>query len=356
MARPLRVHFPGAIYHVTGRMLGSWKEEKNLLFRDDRDRKRFLDRLELGVEDFEVRIFLFCLMSNHFHLLVETPRGNLSQFMQSLNTAYTVYFNRRHQRHGHLLDGRFKAQLVAKDEYLLKLSRYIHLNPVATAKWKSRSIEERLRRLRAYRWSSFPGYCGASKPYPFVVEGPIMALTGLYGRPGHKGYQNYIEAGMADSDWELEEVMRHARLGIGDEDFRTEVQRELFKARSAIGREEDVSFRRMSRTLDVEKVLKAVIEIFGIPEEKLRMSQRGVCYRPAAARCLIRYAGCSQREAAVYLGVKTGAAISAQIKLLATKEKTDRKLRKQLKQLETRLKQESDDLNGRKHEDRKFVF
>ena len=119
MARPLRIHFPGAIYHVSGRMLGSWRDQQDRLFRDDRDRRRFLQRLELGVADFDVRLYLFCLMSNHFHLLVETPQGNLSRFMQSLNTGYTVYFNLRHGRHGHLLDGRYQAQLVARDEYLL---------------------------------------------------------------------------------------------------------------------------------------------------------------------------------------------------------------------------------------------
>jgi putative transposase len=133
MARPLRIHFPGAIYHVCSRMPGSWRYERNQLFQDDNDRENFLGRLQQSVQDFEVRLFLYCLMSNHFHLLMETPRGNLSKFMQSLNTGCTVYYSRRHQRHGHLLDGRYKAELVAGDEYLLKLSRYIHLNPVSTS-------------------------------------------------------------------------------------------------------------------------------------------------------------------------------------------------------------------------------
>ena len=144
MARPLRIHFPGAIYHVSSRLLGSWKSEKSQLFRDARDRERFLERLRQSVKDFEVRLYLYCMMSNHFHLLVETPRGNLSKFMQSLNTGFTIYYNRCHQRHGHLLDGRYKAELVAGDEYLLKLSRYIHLNPVKTALWKNRSIQDKV--------------------------------------------------------------------------------------------------------------------------------------------------------------------------------------------------------------------
>ena len=90
MARRLRIAYPGAIYHVTGRMLGSWRDQRDRLFRDDSDRKRFLDRLGQSVGDFDVRLYLFCLMSNHYYLLLETPRGNLSRFMLSLATGYTI--------------------------------------------------------------------------------------------------------------------------------------------------------------------------------------------------------------------------------------------------------------------------
>ena len=115
MARHLRVEYPGAIYHVTVRMLGSWEDERTLLFRDDNDRERLIDRLADRVEQYNIRLFMFCLMQNHFHLLLETPEGNLSRFMHSLTTAYTVYFKRRHRRHGHLVDGRSKAKLVDGD-------------------------------------------------------------------------------------------------------------------------------------------------------------------------------------------------------------------------------------------------
>ena len=164
MARPLRVEFPGAIYHVNVRMLGNWKREANLLFEDDADRLRFLGRLGERVEQFEVRLYLVTLMANHFHLVVETPAGNLGRFMQSLSTAYTVYFNRRHGRHGHLLDGRYKAKLVEGDDYLLALSRYVHLNPVHTVVMRQKSWEERIQHLRQYQWSSYPGYIGLRKP------------------------------------------------------------------------------------------------------------------------------------------------------------------------------------------------
>ena len=101
MARHLRVEFPGAIYHVTCRMIGDGRLEQSRLFREDRERERFLDRLGERVKDYGIRLYLFALMTNHFHLVFETPEGNCSRFMQSLLTAYTVYYNLRHSRHGH---------------------------------------------------------------------------------------------------------------------------------------------------------------------------------------------------------------------------------------------------------------
>ena len=149
MARPLRLEYSGAIYHVTGRMVGSWRDERLRLFRGSRDYRRFVERLGEGVEEYNVRLYSYCLMGNHYHLVLETPEGNLSRFMQKLITAYTVYYNRRHRRHGHLMDGRFKAKLVEGDEYLLKLSRYVHLNPVQVGRWKKRPVSERIAYLRA---------------------------------------------------------------------------------------------------------------------------------------------------------------------------------------------------------------
>jgi REP element-mobilizing transposase RayT len=103
MARHLRGEYAGAIYHATCRMLGESRGEISRLFRDDRDRGRFLKQLAERVEEYGIRLYLFVLMTNHFHLVFETPSANCSAFMQSLCTAYTVYFNLRHGRHGHLL-------------------------------------------------------------------------------------------------------------------------------------------------------------------------------------------------------------------------------------------------------------
>ena len=124
MARPIRIQFEGAVYHVTAR-----GNERREIFRSDTDRARFVSTLEECVVANGLVLHAWCLMPNHYHLLIETPRGNLSRAVGWLQTTYTVRFNRRHGRSGHLFQGRFKAHLVEADSYAMELIRYIHLNP-----------------------------------------------------------------------------------------------------------------------------------------------------------------------------------------------------------------------------------
>ncbi len=125
MARPIRVEFEGAAYHATAR-----GNERKPIYRDDRDRERFLETLEETVKRFGFVIHTYCLMPNHFHLLARTPRANLSHAAGWLQTTYSIRFNRRHRRSGHLYQGRFKAHLVEEDAYARELIKYIHLHPV----------------------------------------------------------------------------------------------------------------------------------------------------------------------------------------------------------------------------------
>ncbi len=125
MARQLRIEYPGALYHVTSR-----GNEKKDIFRSIKDREKFLSYLSSAWERHGAVFHAWCLMSNHFHLMIETPEGNLSRIMKHINGSYTTYFNVKHKRAGHLLQGRYKAVLVQADTYAAELSRYIHLNPV----------------------------------------------------------------------------------------------------------------------------------------------------------------------------------------------------------------------------------
>jgi REP element-mobilizing transposase RayT len=141
MSRPLRIEIPGGIYHVTSR--GNARGE---IFLNDEDRERFLETLAWVVGRFGWVCHAYCLMDNHFHLLIETPLPNLSLGMRQLNGVYTQRFNRAHKRVGHLFQGRFKAILLERDSYLLELCRYIVLNPVRAQMVKSAG---------QYRWSSY---------------------------------------------------------------------------------------------------------------------------------------------------------------------------------------------------------
>ncbi len=140
MARPVRIEYAGAVYHVVCR-----GNNRQAVFRDDYDRKRYLEKLSLYCREKDVDLLCYCLLTNHVHLVLETPQGNLSKMMQAFQTSYTVYFNKRHGRSGHVFEQRYKAFLVDKDNYLLEVSRYVHLNPVA-----ARLAE----RADKYRWSS----------------------------------------------------------------------------------------------------------------------------------------------------------------------------------------------------------
>ena len=220
MARTLRIEYPGAIYHVTCRLVGSWQAGDRDLFVDDADRWRFLDALGARVEAFGVRLHQYVLMQNHFHLVAETPRGNCSAFMQSLLTSYTVYFNLRHQRHGHLFDGRFKAKLVEGDAYLLSLSRYVHLNPVRVDELRD-APEEAMKRLRSYYWSSYLQYIGRRKRLDFVTYAPTLALIEGAAADRLRRYRQFVEGGVGEPDEAFEGALSHSRLAIGGAAFRS---------------------------------------------------------------------------------------------------------------------------------------
>jgi REP element-mobilizing transposase RayT len=272
-------------------MVGDWKTEKTYLFRDDADRERFVDRLSERVEQYHIRLYAFVLMANHFHLVFETPEANCSKFMQSLSTAYTVYYNLRHGRHGHLLDGRFKAKLVDGDDYLLALSRYVHLNPVQIISMKDKPIEERVNALRAWRWSSYPSYIGKMKALDFVEYGPLFAEMGGKQREWPKRYREFVESGLAESDDDLKVALKASSHSIGGDGFREWIDGLYQKRVEVHARPEDVSFRHRTEPLSADDVLTVLAEIFSVEVSEFCRRRHGSALRGVAAKCLIRYAG-----------------------------------------------------------------
>jgi len=309
MARKPRALIAGGIYHVTSR-----GNERRAIFKDDRDRERFLQRLAESAETHQVRVYLYCLMTNHIHLLVETPMGNLSRFMGSLLTGYTVYYNRRHRRAGHLMQGRYGAQVVEGNEYLLKLSRYIHLNPVQIKPVKSQPLPDRLRALRSYVWSSFGEYSGRAKSGGWLKTEPILHLMGeAIGRQGGKAYGGYVEAGLAKKDEEFEGLMKGRGVAIGSETFVEEVKRLHQREAKKRLKPEDVSFRQLRDWKTVEGVQAIIKEVVGDQWELRKHRKAGRSVRGLYAWALQQHAGLTQREVARHLEVGTGSAVCRMI-------------------------------------------
>ena len=176
MARPLRIEVSGGLYHLTAR-----GNERKAIYRDARDREHFLELLAELPTRFGTLLHAYVLMDNHYHLVIETPEPNLSRVGQWLNVSYGMWFNCRHDRSGHLFQGRFKAALIEADAGLMEVVRYVHLNPArigrlglskqdrarqrtaAAIARDERLVEERLKVLREHAWSSYPAYMGKAK-------------------------------------------------------------------------------------------------------------------------------------------------------------------------------------------------
>lgn len=319
------------MYHVTTRGNG-----RQAIFLDDRDREHFLLRLRDAVHTYQVRLYLFCLMTNHVHLIVETPLGNLSRFMQAVLTSHVTYFNRRHDRVGHVLQGRFSAKLVSTDEYLLRLTRYVHLNPVFTADVTPLLLAKRVEELRQYRWSSYPGYIDRSRRVAFVDYEPVLGLVAAGRRRPEEAYRTFVEEGLVTTDEEFREILRCSAKGIGRGTLqeRTEPRAEI-KGRGLARPEE---FSRGIALVEPGRVLSTVAKAFGQSVQQLTQRQRGHPARAVAAMMLCRYAGRTQRETAAPLSLRSNAAVSIQLRALRRQMEKDRALREKVAVIEKMLR------------------
>jgi len=345
MARHLRLQFPGAIYHVTIRGNG-----RQSIFADDRDRERFLERLADSVETYRVRLYLFCLMTNHIHLVIETPSGNLSRFMQSLETGYTVYYNLRHRTVGHVLQGRYGAKVVDGNEYLLKLSRYVHLNPVHVGGVKKKPFKEKVEYLRRYVWSSYLGYIGVCRKLNYVAYGPILAHTGMKKSRRQRKYRRFVEEGLADTDADFLATLKGSRRSIGGEDFRRWVDEVYWELAEKKGHSKDIELRRETAWLASDEILKVTGKRLSVPVEAFRIRRRDSILRPTAGMMLMKYGGMTQRGAAKELGIESGGLVGRSVRRLKTVAGKECKVAKSLAGIEEDLSQKLRESVGVKRE------
>jgi len=210
MSRPIRIEFPDALYHVTER--GDRRED---IFEDDQDRQTFLSTLEQVIAQFNWICHAWCLMDNHYHLLIQTPDGNLSKGMRQINGVYTQASNRRHRRVGHLFQGRFKAILVDSDAYLLELSRYVVLNPVRAGVVKKPAD---------WPWSSYRASVGLEPPAPWLAVDGFLAQFAKRRSLAQQRYAQFVAEGIkAASPW----ANLKGQVFLGDEQFVQRMQAHL---------------------------------------------------------------------------------------------------------------------------------
>ncbi len=262
MARPPRIDFPDAVYHVTSRGNG-----RDVIFWSDADRERFLGQLAVNLRTAAVVLYAYVLMDNHIHLLCSTPRGNLSRFMQRLLTAYALYARYKHRRPGHQFQGRFKAKLVQDDVYLRAVSRYIHLNPVKIAACRKLDRRQRLRRLEAYPWSSYPGYVDGQRAQEFVCY-DVLKEYGKDVAAARRQYRAYTQACLLEDDAPILEMMAASRYAIGDAPFVDRMEKRVEGRRSGRVQDEDLALPRW--TVPLDEIDAAVAKRYRVDVEDLQ--------------------------------------------------------------------------------------
>jgi REP-associated tyrosine transposase len=210
MSRPLRIEFAGALYHITAR----GNERRDVFFCDD-DRFEFLKILEQVCERYNWLCHAYCLMGNHYHLLIETLDGNLSKGMRQLNGVYTQYVNRTHGRVGHLFQGRYKGILVQKEAYLLELARYIVLNPIRAGM---------VRKVEKWPWSSYPATVGLVGKPGFLMTDWLLSSFSKDRRVATRAYVRFVAEGKhGSSPWQ---VLKN-QIYLGSDQFVKDMQRRI---------------------------------------------------------------------------------------------------------------------------------
>ncbi|MEW5784739.1 MAG: transposase [Bacillota bacterium] len=289
MARPLRIEYPGAFYHITSR-----GNERKKIFNDDYDRIKFLEILQKQSVKFGTWVHGYVLMPNHYHLIIETPNANLSAKMHGLNCSYSIYYNRRHSRIGHFLQGRYLSIIVDRDSYLMTVSRYLHLNPV-----RAKLVADPLR----YHWSSYSGFIDSRFAVPWVQYENTLTLFSDDLEQARRRYRQYVESYLTE---ELENPLEGAyrRTVLGGEDFMAKIEKIISESQHDQQLNEFHGLISGIRGIqDPSTLLKSVAEVFQIAVDRLFTRGRDNHQaRKIAIYILKQYTTLSNREIGAYLG------------------------------------------------------
>jgi REP element-mobilizing transposase RayT len=309
MARPLRLEFPGAVYHVTAR-----GDRQEPIFDDDDDRLAFLELLAREVGQQGWLLYAFCLMDNHYHLLLETPEPNLVGGMRRLNGVYTQAFNRRHRRVGHVLQGRYKAILVDKDSYLLELCRYVVLNPVRAGMAASAG---------QWPWSSYLATAGKMACPDWLAAEQVLALFAPERSQARRAYVRFVaEGATSQSPWDH----LKGQIYLGPDAFIDRMEK-LVAGTTVRG----VARRQLAPARPTAReVVKAVAQVHQIPVRSVLDRHSGEAFKHAVY-LLRRRANLPLQDVAAIAGVSVGRISQIQSRIEA--EASDERLRRCMEQV-----------------------
>ena len=319
MSRPLRIQFPDAWYHVMNR-----GRRGDLIFKNKGDYHAFIDLLRDCTEMWNIRVVAYCLMGTHYHILLQTPDGNLSRCMRHINGVYTQNFNRSHGLDGHLFRGRYKSILVDSDAYLLELLRYIHRNPIEAG------IVDR---LDSYQWSSHKGYLSRSEKWSWLHKEYVLKIFSKNTNEALRRYKKFVNKEVPE---EINRILGSRKWPsvLGKESFKDWVRGTFFVQK----RHAEVPESK-SLTPGPERIKEAVCRSYGINEEDLVDSKRGMTNEPRNISIYLmrNLMGNKLEEIGREFGINNYSSVSTIIGRTKNRAATDRKFRKRIERLKLDL-------------------
>lgn len=314
MSRPLRIEYKDAYYHVMNR--GAGQQD---IFAHDDHRGLFLELLRESHEVYQADIHAYCLMDNHYHLLVSTPKANLNRIMRHINGVYTQRYNRLEKTDGSLFRGRYKAIVVDADAYLLSVSRYIHLNPVAAGMVK---------KVHAYPWSSYRAYIGNDPSPQWLCTEKTLSMIGS--RSQQPRYQQFVEGGLDPEIRKFYDSKTQLPI-LGSTRFINKMKRRIQPDK------EITEQKRIKAPISLTRLVALAAKEFQIDKTRLLQTSRGRGHSNIARTAVMylgrKVAGYPLKELADYFGLKSYGSVSGQIHRFKQALETDESIRKSVDRL-----------------------
>ncbi len=315
MARALRIEYEDAVYHVTAR-----GNERRKIFFTKLDHEKFLDYIKAAKKKYGIFVHSYVLMSNHYHLIIETPNANLSKAMQYINGSYTTYVNIKRKRSGHLFQGRYKAIIVDVDTYLLELSRYIHLNPVRA---------KMVKKPEEYTYSSYKGFISNKKDGVLTKE-LVMGMISKNRNDGKRKYKVFVNSAIgAETESPFKEV--YGGIILGRTGFIKETLRRL---KGVHLQKEEIANSRALRTIyGIEEIIDMVSNHFHIKKKDIAENNKPE-QRKISLYLIKKHTGATNKSIGEVFGGITYSAVSKQYQRFTKELEGNRKLRKEMHRIE----------------------